>query len=222
VDGACLRAAQAFAILWWPARLVASDCASQPARAVAQNILVSPSGPAMRIRVDDSLRYVGALRFDLRGIACVERQVFAAAETDRVRRLFIVQFESILDTSDELYRWKVRTPVPLGGVPYQHNVFAFDTRTEIREEPQAETAKTEAFLKAHGLALDAELVMSRFARVVGENRRRELIFFYMEPLPADVGRVTDFDDGAPRTPPQRALASALSERARKAFAVLEK
>ena len=144
-----------------------------------------------------SLQYVGALRFDLKGIACVERQVFAAVEKGRIGRLFIVQFESILDTSDEVYRWKVRTPVSLDGVPYQHNVFAFDTATEMRAEPEAETARTDAFLKAHGLALDDALVMSRFARVVGEDRRRELLFFYMEPLPPGVGRVADFADGRP-------------------------
>jgi hypothetical protein len=223
VDGrVCRGACAGLALLLTAVPGVASDCASRAARAVAQNVIVSAADPALRIRVEESLPYVGALRFDLKGIACVERQVFAAVEKGRVRRLFIVQFESILDASDEVYRWKVRTPVLLDGVPYQHNVFAFDTETEIREQPEAETAKTDTFLKACGLALDRELVTSRFARVVGADRRRELIFFYMEPLPPGAGRFADFDDGAPRTPEQRALASALTERSLNAFALLPK
>ena len=118
-----------------------SDCASQPSRAVEKNTIVSTTDPAVRIRVEPSLRYVGALRFDLKGIACVERHVFADVAKGSIRRLFVVQFESILDTSDEVYRWRVRTPVALDGVPYQHNVFAFDTVAEIRgASREAETA----------------------------------------------------------------------------------
>jgi hypothetical protein len=200
----------------------ASDCASRPARAVEGNVIGSTADPVGRIRVDPSLRYVGALRFDLKGIACVERQVFAEVESGNIRRLFIVQYEAILDASDEVYRWKVRNPVSLDGIPYQQNVFAFDTATEIRDEPEAETARTDAFLNARGLALASGLVMSRFARVVGEDLRRELIFFYMEPLPPGSLRVADFDDGAPRTPEQRALARALTDRSLKAFALLPK
>lgn len=201
MDGrACRCASSGLALLLTAAPGVAWDCASRLAREVANNVIVSTAGPAGRIRVEEALPYVGALRFDLKGVACVERQVFAAVEKGRIRRLFIVQFESILDASDEVYRWNVRTPVVLGGVPYQHNVFAFDTEAAIREEPEAETAKTGAFLRARGLALDRELVMSRFARVVGADRRRELIFFYME----------------------RALASVLTERSLKAFALLPK
>jgi hypothetical protein len=48
----------------------------------------------------------------------------------------------------------------------------------------------------------------------------ELIFFYMEPLAPSGGRVSDFDDGAPRTPEQRALARALTDRSLKAFALV--
>ena len=214
------RAFLGLGLLWSADGLGASECASQPARAVEAHTVISTRDPIARIEIDEELRYLGALRFDLKGIACVERQVFAAVKNRRIQRLFIIQFEGILDSSAEIYRWQMRDPIRLGDGEYRHNIFAFDTGREVREDPEAETAKTDAFLKEKGLELDSELVMSRFARVVGEDRKHELIFFYIEPLASWHQRVTDFADGAPRTAGQRDLASELSQRSLRAFRVI--
>ena len=197
-----------------------SDCASPPARAVEGQTVVSTSDPVARITIDKELAYLGAFRFELKGIACVERQLFAVVENGRIRKLFIIQFEGILDSSSEIYRWPMRDPIRLGDGDYRHNVFAFDTSVSIRDEPEAETARTDAFLQAKGLHLDSELVMSRFARVVGPDKKHELIFFYMEPLAGWHERVSDFDDGSPQTPKQRELAQQLTERSLHAFRVI--
>jgi len=205
----------------WPATLMhASDCASQAPRAVKRNAVISARDPVARIEVDEELRYIGALRFDLKEMACVERHVFAAVQNHQIQRLFIVQLEGILESSSEIYRWRMRDAVRLGDAEYRYNVLAFDTAASIREEPEAETAKTDAFLKSRGLELETELVMSRFARVVGEDRKHELIFFYMEPLATWHQRVADFQDGEPRTPAQRALARQVSDRSLRAFRVI--
>jgi hypothetical protein len=205
----------------WPATLMhASDCASQAPRAVERNVLVSTRDPVARIEVDKDLKYVGAFRFDLKNMACVERHIFAGVHNRRIKRLFIVQLEEILESSSEIYRWQMRDAIRLGDGVYRHNVWAFDTAVSIREEPEAETAKTDAFLKERGLKLESELVMSRFARVVGEDRKHELIFFYMEPLASWHQRAADFPDGVPRTPAQRELARQVSERSLRAFRVV--
>jgi len=205
----------------WPATLMhASDCASQAPRVVERNTLISTRDPVARIEVDGSLKYVGAFRFELKGIACVERHIFAAVHDRRIKRLFIVQLEAILESSSEIYRWTMRDAIRLGDGEYRHNVWAFDTAASIREEPEAETAKTDAFLKGKGLELEPELVMSRFARVVGADRKHELIFFYMEPLAGSHLRVAEFPDGVPRTPAQRELARQVSERSLRAFRVV--
>jgi hypothetical protein len=205
----------------WPATLMhASDCASQAPRAVERNTLVSTRDPVARIEVDENLKYVGAFRFDLKHIACVERHIFAAVHNHRITRLFIVQLEGILESSSEIYRWSMRDAIRLGDGEYRHNVWAFDTAASIREEPEAETAKTDAFLKGKALELESELVMSRFARVVGKDRKHELILFYMEPLAGWHQRVVDFPDGEPRTPVQRELARQVSERSLRAFRVV--
>jgi hypothetical protein len=195
------------------------DCPPTPARAVTSGVLVSRDDPAIQIRVDPSLPYVGAFRFPLKGIACVERHVFAAVDGGRIRRLFIVQFEAILGESDEIYRWQVRTPEMLGGIPYQHDVFFADTSAEIREEPGAEPARTKLFLDSRGLKIDDEVMTSRFARVVGDERRHELIFFYTEPLAPTGLRVSEFPGGGARTDAQKEIARALSERSKSAFSV---
>jgi hypothetical protein len=195
------------------------DCPPTPVRVVASGVLVSRENPAVQIRVDPSLPYVGALRFPLKGIACVERHVFAASDGGRIRRLFIVQFEAILKDSDGIYRWQVRTPETLGGIPYQHNVFFADTAAEIRRDPDAERARTKEFMDSRGLKMDDEIMTSRFARVVGDERRHELIFFYTEPLAPTGLRVSEFPDGAAQTPAQKELARAFSERSKRAFSV---
>jgi hypothetical protein len=200
----------------------APTCPPGEPRLVRDNVIESAQDPAVRIRVDPALRYIGPLRFVLKGVACVERHVFAETADRRVRRLFIAQFESFLEGSDEVYRWTVRNPVRLGDTDYQHNVFFYDETQAIWEEPEAEAAKTRAFLESKGLKLDSELAMSRYARVVGEEKRKELILFYFEPLAGAGFRVADFDDGAARTDSQRELARRLEDRAAQAFTVLPK
>ena len=41
-------------------------------------------------------------------------------------------------------------------------------------------ARTKAFVQGHGLALPDRHAVARFARVVGEDRRSELLIFYHE------------------------------------------
>lgn len=196
-------------------------CPDVPPRRVERNVLISDRDPALRIRVKDSLPYVGAFRFPLKGVACVERHVFAEAKKGTIRRLFIVQFEGIFDSSEMTYRWTVKRPIRLGGVDYHHNMWAFDSDALIRQDPDTEPAHTRAFLASKGLAIDAEAVMSRFARIVGENRKHELILFYIEPLAGTGLRVRDFPDGDPTTPAQQQAAKRIEERSLRTFVLEE-
>jgi hypothetical protein len=64
--------------------------------------------------------------------------------------------------------------------------------------------------------------MSRFARVIGSDRKHELLIFYHESL-ADWGKggiETLAADGEPR-PEAAPLAAAFAERARKSFTAVE-
>lgn len=53
-------------------------------------------------------------------------------------------------------------------------------RDELAESPEAEMAHAASFLEGHGLALPDRQAVARFARVIGEDRRSELLIFYHE------------------------------------------
>ena len=83
-------------------------------------------------------------------------------------------------------------------------------------------ALTVEFLRERGLALPDEQAMDRYARVIGADKKHELLIFYHESL-ADWGRggVEKLAvDGIP-LPEAAPLKAAFVERARKSFTVVE-
>ena len=144
--------------------------------------LVSSSGPALRIRVDPALRHVGATELAIKGLALAERHHFVDAQDGHVRRMLVVQFEGFLPSNDETYRYRLPEPVTMGGERYGSWVFGYSVAAEIDEDPVAESADTARFLAGHGLSLDDEQLMARYARIIEPDARRELLVFYHEPI----------------------------------------
>ena len=149
-------------------------------RTVKENVLRSSALPEMTLRVSNDFSYLGPLEFDLKQVARVERHIFVIEELGKVERLFMVQFEGALPDSDLTYRWQIQTPMALGGVDWQQNPYFFNNAENIKTDPGAESDHTTRFLKQKGLALEDELMMSRFARIVDASRRHEIILFYIE------------------------------------------
>jgi hypothetical protein len=183
---------------------------------------VSDALPALRLTPGPGLQYLGAHPFRIDAIAEGERHVFVEAPGNRVRRMLVLQFEGILPTSTEEYRYAITNPVTLGGIPYRHSVHFYRVSDSLRESPEGELALTVKFLKEKGFTLPDEQAMSRYARVVGADKKHELLIFYHESL-ADWGKgsVPDLatEDG-PR-PEAAPLARGLAERARASFAIVE-
>ena len=149
-------------------------------RTVVDNVLISPSRPALAIRVDPAIPYLGAHPIRIRDVAAGERHVFAAVEDGRAKRLVVLQFEGFLDGIDNTYRYDLsRSPV-VAGYPFRGNGFAFDMDRSVREEPSGEAAGTHAFLKAHGIEPPRHWMMWRSLTVADPDRRHELILFYAE------------------------------------------
>ena len=190
-----------------------------PFRGVHGGTFISTGDPPLCLSVARRLRYLGSFHFNLGSVARVERYVFADSAGGRVRRMLILQFEGILPSSDEIYRYPIRTPAALAGVDYQHDVFFDSVEKDIAEAPGAETAHTVAFLRGKGLHLDDEQMLSRFARPVGPDRKHELIFFYQEPVRTTGHALAEVSRDGRALPEFRALAEALDVRARAAFAL---
>ena len=185
-------------------------------------VFVSDALPALRLTPGPGLVYLGAHPFRIGAVAEGERHVFADHAGGVVRRLLVLQFESILPSSTEEYRYRITNPVELSGVPYRHSVHLYRVSDSLREAPDSELALTVEFLRERGLTLPDEQAMDRYARVIGADRKHELLIFYHESL-ADWGRggvETLAVDGIPR-PEAAPLAAALSERARKSFTIVE-
>lgn len=183
---------------------------------------MSDALPALRLTPGRGLQYLGAHPFRIDAIAEGERHVFVEVAGNRVRRMLVLQFEGILPSSTEEYRYAITNPVELGGVPYRHSIHFYRVSDSLRESPQGELALTVKFLKQKGLALPDEQAMSRYARVVGADKKHELLIFYHESLANwGKGSVADLatEDG-PR-PEAAPLAREFAERALASFTVVE-
>ena len=150
-------------------------------RYVEGNVLVSGSLPAASITVDESFRYVGRYEFAIGDIADGERFVFADADSMVVNRLFVAHFEGIRKDSDEVFRYSFDDAMELGGFRFRQNVWSYRTSESRAERPDSESAKLADLLDEKGFTVADHLAMSRYVMVPDEERKHEMILFYLEP-----------------------------------------
>jgi hypothetical protein len=158
--------------------------------------------------------------FKIRDVAEGERFIFADAPSRTVARLVIAQFEGILPTSEETYRYSFDDARELGGHRFRRNTFAFSHASATQENPTGEAALTAAFLAERGYRLADEVMSARYVTVPDVARKHELILFYIEPLEPAGARLAELYSGDAETEAWRAIGAALVERAERAFSVL--
>jgi len=151
-------------------------------RRVLNNTIISDALPALEIKVDPAFVFVGILSFVLKEIALVERFIFVDGQASETTRLFIVQFEGILDGVDFTYNYRTTNPIILGKQPYHQGVWIYSNAESVRESPGAESDRTTQFLQERGYVHEDALAMSRFACIIDDARRHEIIIFYQETL----------------------------------------
>jgi len=188
-------------------------------RHVKTNTITSDTLPALEINVDKTFEFVGVLSFILKEIALVERVIFADRQSSRTTRLFIVQFEGILDGVDFTYKYQTTSPITLGKYDYQHGVYMYSNAESVRESPGAESDRTTQFLQDRGYDHDDGLAMSRFARIVDDARRHEIIIFYQETLSSMGLSLERYDRLSSEE--QQAIGKALSGRSLRNFQVTD-
>jgi hypothetical protein len=76
-----------------------------------------------------------------------------------------------------------------------------------------------SFLKAKGYSLDPELMQSRFARVVGDDRRHEFLLFYTENMKDRGLKLADFSEDKPASAQKLRLEKALMKRSLQVFKI---
>ena len=188
-------------------------------RKVVDHTIFSHALPALEIAVDPTFEYVGTLSFVLKEIAAVERVIFADRQSSRTTRLFIVQFEGILDGVDFTYKYQTTDPIKLDRYDYQHGVYMYSNDKSVRESPGAESDRTTQFLQDREYSHDDGLAMSRFARIVDEAHRHEIIIFYQETLSSMGLSLERYDRLSSEE--QQVIGQALTERSLRNFQVTD-
>src|SRR6202042_2658294 len=128
------------ALISWAAEPANSQ--NQSAR-VESNTFISSDNPDIRVNVDRKFKYIGSLPFVIGKVAGGNRYIFVQANPEKhIQRMFIIQQEGFVPSSDEIYRYPITTPAKLGTSDYQHSVILYDNDANIREEPGKEADLT--------------------------------------------------------------------------------
>jgi hypothetical protein len=172
--------------------IVAAGCASfaPPASAdfVEQHglILIVPTDSALLLQVDPGFRPLWALQFDLGKLTHVDRRIFVDADDDfKVRRIVIVQFETVPPGADFKFVYPPKPPAEYGDTTYHFGAYVYDDAAAASRSPDKEGGITRAHLIAHGYKLPRLLRTARLARVSDHEGKSEIILFYMEAADAD-------------------------------------
>jgi hypothetical protein len=208
-----MLSALAFGVL----NVLPSTCAHDAiARPVDRGTITSPSRPAITVRVARGFAYAGCFPLEFPQVARGARYVFLDADGPRLRRLFVLQFEEFLPGVDHVYRYDMTSAEDIGGHRFRHNTWAYSNAASAAD-PNEGTLLA-AFLVQRGYEVPDVWMMSRFLTLGGEDRKSELILFYLEPAAAGT-RLADLYKGEEPTPAWQALRPALAQRSREAFSI---
>lgn len=190
-----------------------------PHSSVKENVFTDDLAK-ITVTLDPKFQYLGSFPFDIQGIAGGYRYLWGEFDHDKhLRRTFVIQAEGYYPGSSHSYHYPSPNPVILGGDTYGHVVFIYDNDEVARERPGNEADLTAHFMRDHGYGWDSQLIMSRFARIVDEAKKNEIIFFYFDNLANYTTKsVADFPE-EPKTAEQKAILEAVDANSKKAFTV---
>ncbi|BFP41828.1 hypothetical protein FGF1_26730 [Flavobacteriaceae bacterium GF1] len=200
-------------------------------RWVETNVLTSNNLPKIEIKVDNEFRFMGQFDFeilasssehpeDMQGkpVAAGERYIFARVDENRsVDKLFIVQFEGFLPENDFIYNYNFSNADSIGENRYRHNTWFYDSKKLARENPNGEGAKTRAFLEGKGYLLEDEFMMSRFVGLASEDRKNEIIIYYLEMLNKTTGISLEEYENSISDEKAKSIRTSFIGRSRKSF-----
>ena len=204
-------------------------------RIVKDNRLVSDSLPAIIIEVAEEFQYIGEFPFDIiaaseeypkelqgKPVAAGDRYVFAALDDQQVvEKLFIVQLEGFLPENDYIFNYNFDRAETIGANKYRHNTWFYDSKKLAEENPHNEGAKTRKFLMDKGLILEDQYMMSRFVGLASEDRKNEIIIFYIEMLQPTTGYTLEEYEQSLKEEQRKAIRSSFVERSRQSFRIVE-
>ncbi len=126
------------------------------------------------------------MHFPIEALTDVDRHVFVEADASRtIRRMVIVQYETVQANSQFKFRYPPKPPALFGTHTYRYGAYVYDDARAAAGAPLKEAALTRAMLSARGYHLPRLLRVARLARVADSEGQSEVIIFYMENADAD-------------------------------------
>jgi hypothetical protein len=159
---------------------------ASPERQVDHNVITSLHDPAVKIRLPDSVVYVGADRWILYDIAdCVLHAFVESDSSKNIQKLYWVQFEQYIPSRPELHHtYDSPRHTSLGGMD-----FYVDTWVRAQTEPSKTGSDREhivALIQRKGFQMPEGMMYVRLVHLLDEQKRKELMIIYGETLPGQL------------------------------------
>lgn len=164
------------------ALLIAGAGPAWAQRTVGGNVLTSLERPAVRLEFSAGFEYLGSQEFDLYDVARAEQHFFAELDGERVRRLYWIQFEYVLDSSGHTYDYSdLPDIVTLGGHPFRTDRRVWDF-SEMAIDPGSDFGRALSFIEKRGYSVGPDFMRQRMVWVFDDAGRQELLIIYAEDL----------------------------------------
>jgi hypothetical protein len=130
--------------------------------------------PRITVEVAPGLTYLGQVGLDVGGRARAEQHLFGEVRAGRLRRAVIVHFEHFLPDNTHVFEYPRLRMTRLGRHEYLHQTWPLPD-WELFRRPEMTT-----FLAQRGVTAGTAWIVSRYVRVVSDDRKHEFILFYLE------------------------------------------
>ena len=151
-----------------------------PLSASAQHRTMSPAVADAEVRIDAGLTALPTLQFPIKDQTDADRRLFVEASDGVVKRMLVLQFETVKPGSDFRFVFPSKPPRNFGPHVYRFGAYAYDDAAAAAREPALEAARTRAALLAQGLQAPRFWRVVRLARVADRSGLHEVIVFFME------------------------------------------
>jgi hypothetical protein len=178
------------AVMWLLAALAVGQA---PERKVTKNVITSEKDPKVTITLPKEAAYAGADRWVLYNVADCELHAWVEADANKnVTRLYWVQFEGYVPEKPELkHTYDSPRQATLGGWDFYVDTWVRAGGVEMR--PGSDREHIEKLVRAKGYKMPAGMAYVRLVHLLDEQKRKELMIIYGEPLPAGTN-VADLDE----------------------------
>lgn len=192
-------------------------------RRVEGRTLTSTSTPPIRVKFGKDFKYAGSQRFVLYDKAQVEQYYFVDADKqNRIKRMFIVQFEGYWPSNNDTYNYPAAPVVNLAGQDYFANAMVMpNVSAALKRYPDSDTARAALLLINKGYRVGEDVLFQRFARVVDTAKHNEVLLIYIEDMKSTGFTASEISKGGRAESQRDRILQESENRALKSFQIIK-